>query len=82
MLADLVGKGDPVDVANLAMMLWHRGERAHAPACVWRLADGDSGAWASACGELWSFVDGGPIENHVSYCHHCGRTVVVQDEPV
>jgi hypothetical protein len=29
----------------------------------------------SSCGELWSFVDGGPTENRVSYCHHCGGRV-------
>jgi hypothetical protein len=27
MLVDHIGKGDPVDVGNLAMMLWNRGER-------------------------------------------------------
>lgn len=27
MLTEHIQKGDPVDVANLAMMLWHRGER-------------------------------------------------------
>lgn len=29
----------------------------------------------SSCGELWSFVDGGPKENRVSYCHNCGKSV-------
>ncbi len=45
--------------------------------CTWTLDDEDSGTWASSCGELWSFIDGGPAENRVSYCHHCGKKVVI-----
>jgi hypothetical protein len=40
--------------------------------CMWSLDDNDMGIWRSSCGELWSFIDGGPSENRVSYCHHCG----------
>lgn len=43
--------------------------------CTWTLDDEESGTWASSCGELWSFIDGGPDENRVSYCHHCGGKV-------
>ena len=32
MLVDHIAKGDPVDVANFAMMLWSRGERTEQPA--------------------------------------------------
>jgi len=45
--------------------------------CTWALDDEESGTWASSCGELWSFIDGGPAENRVSYCHHCGGKVVI-----
>lgn len=31
MLVDHIPKGDPVDVANFAMMLWSRGERTEQP---------------------------------------------------
>jgi len=31
MLIDHISKGDPVDVANLAMMVWSRGESTVAP---------------------------------------------------
>lgn len=34
MLVDHIAKGDPVDVANFAMMLWSRGERTEQPAPV------------------------------------------------
>ena len=34
-----------------------------------------AGTWRSSCGELWSFIDGGPNENRVTYCHHCGGKV-------
>jgi hypothetical protein len=44
--------------------------------CTWTLDDDELGTWASSCGELWSFIDGGPDENRVSYCHHCGGKVV------
>ena len=43
--------------------------------CQWSLEDDDSGTWRSSCGELWSFIDGGPNENRVTYCHHCGGKV-------
>lgn len=43
--------------------------------CTWTLDDELSETYASACGELWSFIEGGPIENRVRYCHHCGRPV-------
>lgn len=42
-------------------------------ACEWHLADEDFGVWDSACGESWSFVDGGPKENGVRFCQGCGK---------
>jgi hypothetical protein len=44
--------------------------------CTWTLDDDGSGTWASSCGELWSFIDGGPDENRVTYCHNCGGKVI------
>jgi hypothetical protein len=29
--------------------------------------------WESACGETWSFTDGGPAENNARFCHGCGK---------
>jgi hypothetical protein len=53
----------------------------HAPACEWREEDPNGhmpGTWASACGELWSFTEGGtPADNSVRFCHGCGKPVTV-----
>ncbi len=48
--------------------------------CKWSLNDDESGTWESSCGELWSFIDGGPKENRVTYCHHCGGKVSITAE--
>lgn len=80
LLAEQLCKGDPVDVGNFAMMVWRRGGSTRSLACRWRRDEGDSGAWASACGERWSFIDDGPIENRVSFCQHCGCKVAL-DQP-
>ena len=45
--------------------------------CEWTLDDDESATWASSCGELWSFIDGGPKENRVTYCHHCGKLAAI-----
>jgi hypothetical protein len=44
--------------------------------CAWRACSDDSGAWASSCGELWHFFDGGgPIENRMCFCHFCSKPI-------
>jgi hypothetical protein len=51
--------------------------------CTWT-ESGDSempGTYASSCGEMWSFIDGGVKENRVTYCHHCGGKVVLAASP-
>lgn len=48
--------------------------------CTWSESDpwGDvPSTYDSTCGELWSFIDGGPKENKVKFCHGCGGVVVV-----
>lgn len=54
-----------------------RREVAQEP-CKWQLDDEESGTWESGCGELWSFIDGGPVENRVRFCHGCGKPVEVK----
>lgn len=46
--------------------------------CTWVEQDDKDmpGTYASSCGEMWSFIDGGVKENRVTYCHHCGGKVV------
>ncbi len=44
------------------------------PTCVWH-QDGDetSDTWATQCGKYFSLNDGSPSENHMNYCHYCGK---------
>jgi hypothetical protein len=51
--------------------------------CEWKKdPDYEMGdTYHSSCGELWSFIDGGPKENRVSYCHHCGKPVKLASAP-
>jgi hypothetical protein len=43
--------------------------------CVWTQDDLDD-LWATTCGQAWTFIDGGPEDNHVRFCHGCGKKVV------
>ena len=47
--------------------------------CVWTDQDDEymPGTYASACGEMWSFTDGGVAENNVRFCQGCGKAVEV-----
>lgn len=40
-------------------------------ACNWSLTYDYSEVWESSCGEEWTFIDGGPAENSVRFCHGC-----------
>jgi hypothetical protein len=44
-------------------------------ACAWR--DDEDGNWDTGCGTMWSFIDGGPIENGVCFCFKCGKPVAL-----
>ena len=46
--------------------------------CEWSLTeDWESEHWQSGCGKEWEFMNDGPVENGVKYCHNCGRKVVI-----
>lgn len=69
---------DPCVHANTAIAMIDEVLAAPAPqplTCEWSFEDDDSGTWRSSCGELWCFIDGGPKENRVTYCHYCGGKV-------
>jgi hypothetical protein len=53
-------------------------QQADPPTCAWSPEDDDTmpGTYRSACGELWSFIDGGWKENRVLFCYRCGAKVV------
>ncbi len=33
--------------------------------------------WESDCGQAWCFIEGGPKENNVRFCHGCGKPVAL-----
>lgn len=69
-------------LARIAQTL--RGLAEPQPTCEWREEDPwgpTSDTYATSCGELWSFIDGGPTENRVRYCHRCGKPVTVVPYP-
>lgn len=52
--------------------------------CIWQEEDPDGympGTYASACGELWAFTEGGPTENNVRFCQGCGKPIEVVSFP-
>ena len=45
----------------------------------WRQDDED--AWTcTACGNMWTFLDGGPNENNAKYCPMCGAKMDVEGD--
>ena len=48
-------------------------------ACTW--TESPEGYWSTSCGRTWTFIEGGPSENRVYYCHGCGKPVRIADEP-
>lgn len=47
--------------------------------CTW--TEDPEGYWSTSCGRSWTFIEGGPRENCVRYCHGCGKPVRIADEP-
>lgn len=48
-----------------------------AGACEWK-HDDDDGFWGTECGQSWRFDDGGPKENHMNFCHCCGKPLRIK----
>ena len=44
--------------------------------CKWA-HDGD--VWTTACKQEWTFIDAGPDENHMYYCHGCGKRIEIKE---
>ncbi|MCF7811586.1 hypothetical protein K9N50_11425 [bacterium] len=40
--------------------------------CDWT-EDVDSGAWETACGNIFELTEGTPLENGMEYCAYCGK---------
>ena len=45
--------------------------------CDWRQEDDENmpQTYRTRCGQLWSFIEGGPADNSVKFCHCCGKPV-------
>lgn len=44
--------------------------------CTWT-EDGDR-TWATECGQSWTSINAGPVEDSVRFCPSCGRRVVAR----
>ena len=42
-------------------------------ACIW--TDDGEGNWATACGEIFTLIEGVPAENKVHHCPYCGKNL-------
>jgi len=53
---------------------------APAPPCRWTRDESfldESDKWDTACDRAFTFIDGGPRENHYTHCPGCGRVIEV-----
>lgn len=67
----------------LAIAQEQRAEIARRPrvgSCVWVSldADGDTRIWSTGCKQEWIFYAGGPQENGVRFCPHCGAEAEIE----
>lgn len=46
--------------------------------CAW--SEDSEGVWNAACGEMFTFNDGGPYDNRVKFCPYCGKKLAQQRE--
>ena len=42
--------------------------------CQW--TEPENGPWETQCGEVFEFIDGGPVENDQHYCGYCGGKLI------
>ena len=45
--------------------------------CKWT-HNADDSSWETECGQSWRFDDGGPKENHMNFCHCCGKPLRIK----
>lgn len=45
--------------------------------CCWEHDEHDD-TWLTSCRQVWHFIEGGPKENGVKFCHHCGKHVAIE----
>ncbi len=59
-------------VLEMAQELLEHRQHDRTP-CLWK-QDKD-GNWETGCGNLFSYIEGGPKENDTKFCQYCGHTV-------
>ena len=68
-------------LARAALTKWGQPAQAQAGAvpltCEWAHNE-DDGFWDTECGQSWRFDDGGPKENHMNFCHCCGKPLRIK----
>ena len=42
--------------------------------CIWT-QDSD-GLWNTSCSKKWEIIEGGPTDNEMHFCHHCGGSLL------
>lgn len=69
----------PFDVGlNLIDAVGHA-SRILCRSCQW--SEDSGGNWDTACGEVFTFTDGGPKENKARFCQYCGGELVAVPFP-
>lgn len=48
-----------------------------APVCSWVQVDDlhTPDTWEAECGAMWTFTEGGPKDNNMTFCPECGKTL-------
>lgn len=69
-------RGPAAKSRDEAIALWDSIAVTVSDSCVW--AEDIEGNWETACGEMFTFIDGGPEENRVKFCHYCGLPIEPQ----
>lgn len=68
----------PISFARAVLAKWGTQPVACEPlTCEWAHNE-DDGFWDTECGQSWRFDDGGPKENHMNFCHCCGKPLRIK----
>ena len=69
----------PFDVGMNLIDAVGRASRILCRSCQW--SEDSDGNWDTACGEIFTFTDGGPKENKAHWCQYCGGELVAVPFP-
>lgn len=78
--ARLRADDDLIEELKAAALPWdQRQAQESRKACGWAPEDDLNmpGTWRSDCGVMWTFNEGGPVENDMKFCCGCGKKLEV-----